>query len=303
MTACRCPCRAARRRSCSCASRSRPGVVVRTDRLLDDLWGADAVTTSRNTLQSKVAQAAPGARRSARRSPAATAATGSPSSPRRWTRSPCCATAPPRPALLDAGDDRGAAELSAAALARFRGDVLPAAGDGDWVRPAPGAARRGAHAARRDAARARGCALGDAGDVIGELEAAVAAHPFREGLWELLDHGAVPRRAPGRRARRLPARPRAARRRARARSGAAAARARAPGPRRTTRRWTRRRAAGRRTRRRRRETCRRCRPSSSVATAEIAALATCSRAQRLVEIVGPGGIGKTALALATGARG
>ena len=35
--------------------------------------------------------------------------------------------------LLDAGDDRGAAELSAAALARFRGDVLPAAGD--WAAP------------------------------------------------------------------------------------------------------------------------------------------------------------------------
>ncbi len=28
--------------------------------------------------------------------------------------------------------------------------------------------------------------LGDGGDVIGELEAAVAAYPFQEGLWELL---------------------------------------------------------------------------------------------------------------------
>ena len=28
--------------------------------------------------------------------------------------------------------------------------------------------------------------LGDAGDVIGELEAAVAAYPYQEGLWELL---------------------------------------------------------------------------------------------------------------------
>ena len=31
------------------------GTVVRTDRLLDDLWGDAAVTTRRNTLQSKVA--------------------------------------------------------------------------------------------------------------------------------------------------------------------------------------------------------------------------------------------------------
>ncbi len=32
------------------------GVLVRTDRLVDDLWAADAVRTSRNTLQSKVAK-------------------------------------------------------------------------------------------------------------------------------------------------------------------------------------------------------------------------------------------------------
>ena len=48
--------------------------------------------------------------------------------------------------LLDAGDDRGAAELSAAALARFRGDVLPARRRLGGA--APGAARGGAHAAR-----------------------------------------------------------------------------------------------------------------------------------------------------------
>jgi DNA-binding SARP family transcriptional activator len=35
----------------------------------------------------------------------------------------------------------------------------------------------------RFAARSR---LGDVGDVIGELEAAVAAYPFQESLWELL---------------------------------------------------------------------------------------------------------------------
>ena len=32
------------------------GLLVRTERLLDDLWGADAVTTRRNTLQSKIAK-------------------------------------------------------------------------------------------------------------------------------------------------------------------------------------------------------------------------------------------------------
>ena len=32
------------------------GLFVRTDRLVDDLWAADAVNTRRNTLQSKVAR-------------------------------------------------------------------------------------------------------------------------------------------------------------------------------------------------------------------------------------------------------
>ena len=32
------------------------GVVVRTDRLIEDLWADDAVNTRRNTLQSKVAK-------------------------------------------------------------------------------------------------------------------------------------------------------------------------------------------------------------------------------------------------------
>ena len=32
------------------------GLLVRTDRLVDDLWAADAVNTRRNTLQSKIAK-------------------------------------------------------------------------------------------------------------------------------------------------------------------------------------------------------------------------------------------------------
>ena len=37
--------------------------------------------------------------------------------------------------LLDAGNHRGAAELCASTLSRYRGEVLPAAGDSEWVRP------------------------------------------------------------------------------------------------------------------------------------------------------------------------
>ena len=87
--------------------------------------------------------------------------------------------------LLDAGDDRGAADLCEATLRLFHGDLLPAAGDGQWVIP---------HRVRFEEARMRllgirfaaRSRLGDVGDVIGELEAAVATYPFQESLWELL---------------------------------------------------------------------------------------------------------------------
>ena len=127
--------------------------------MLDDLWGADAVNTRRNTLQSKVARlrralgepaaiaGGDGGYRLARRSAGGRRARGGARCRRGGARSSTPAT------------HRGAAELSAAALARFRGDVLPAAGDGDWVAP---------HRARLDEARvklvetrlARGCGSG-----------------------------------------------------------------------------------------------------------------------------------------------
>ncbi len=83
--------------------------------------------------------------------------------------------------LFDDGDHAAAAAASAAALALFRGDVLPSAGD--WAAPQ----RARLEEARMQlveicfAARLR---LGE--DVIGELDAAVATAPYREGLWELL---------------------------------------------------------------------------------------------------------------------
>ena len=87
--------------------------------------------------------------------------------------------------LLDAGDDAGAADLCASTLKLYRGEVLQAAGDGEWVDP---------HRARLDEARMKlleiqftaRLRLGDVADVIGELEAAVATYPFQESLWELL---------------------------------------------------------------------------------------------------------------------
>ncbi|MDP9135096.1 MAG: AfsR/SARP family transcriptional regulator, partial [Actinomycetota bacterium] len=154
------------------------GLLVRTDRLLDDLWGG--AVTNRNTLQSKVARL-----RRALGDPAAIAGgeggytlAVEPDAVDALAVLHDTAAAAQR---LDAADPRGAAELSAAALERYRGEVLPTAGD--WAT---------SHRARLEEARvklietqlAARLQLGD--DVIGELEAAVAEDAYRERLWELL---------------------------------------------------------------------------------------------------------------------
>ena len=159
------------------------GELVRTDRLVDDLWAAEAVTTRRNTLQSKIARL----RRALGASVIASGDGGytlavEPSEVDALAvlRHPVTASR-----LLDAGDDRGADELCASTLQMFRGEVLQAAGDGEWVTP---------HRARLVEARMKlvetqfsaRLRSGDAGDVIGELEAALATYPFQESLWELL---------------------------------------------------------------------------------------------------------------------
>ena len=160
------------------------GVFVRTDRLVDELWAADAVNTRRNTLQSKVAKL----RRALGEPSVVIGGDGGymldvdPSDVDAFAVLRHTAAAA---TLLDAGDDRGAADLSASTLKMYRGDVLGGAGTGDWVIP---------HRARLEEARMKlveielsaRLRLGAVGDVIGELESAVAAFPFRESLWALL---------------------------------------------------------------------------------------------------------------------
>jgi predicted ATPase/DNA-binding SARP family transcriptional activator len=160
------------------------GTPVRTDRLAEDLWGDDSVRTSRNTVQSKVAKL--------RR------ALGDPSvvvggdggytlaiDPVEVDVVAVLARAAEAAALFDTGDHRGASDICATTLQMFRGDVLSAAGDGEWVMP---------HRARLDAARMQlietGCSarlqLGDSSEVIGDLEVAVSSYPYQESLWVLL---------------------------------------------------------------------------------------------------------------------
>jgi predicted ATPase/DNA-binding SARP family transcriptional activator len=261
------------------------GTFVPVDRLLDDLWAGAA--TRRNTLQSKIARL-----RRALGEPSVIAsgddgyklAVG-PDAVDALRVLRDAATAFER---LEAGDDQGAAEVSAAALELYAGEVLHSAGD--WAGP---------HRARLEEARLKlvetrfsaRLQLGDA--VIGELEAAVAAHPYQEGLWALLITALY--RA-GRQADALAAYQRV-------RTRLADELGLEPGPPlkelerqvlahdpglRAPERSA---AAGNL-------------PSLSAELvgrdAEIAALSELLDGRRLVEVIGPGGVGKTAVAIATG---
>jgi len=160
------------------------GAPVGADRLVDDLWSGGGRGTRRNTLQSKVAML-----RRAFGDPSVIASRDGgyalaveASGVDAIAALDAVAIASGR---LDAGDERGAADVCASTLRLFRGDVLSAAGDGDWVDP---------HRVRLEEARMKlleiqftaRLRLGDVSDVIGELETAVAAYPFQESLWELL---------------------------------------------------------------------------------------------------------------------
>jgi predicted ATPase/DNA-binding SARP family transcriptional activator len=154
------------------------GTSVRADRLLDDLWAG--IPTNRNTLQQKVARL--------RRSLGDPSLVAGSDDGYRLAIEPAAVDAhrvlrdvEVATTLFEDGDYAAAAAAGANALALFRGDVLPSAGD--WA--APQRARLEEAQVQltetRFAARLR---LGE--DVIGELDAAVATAPYREGLWELL---------------------------------------------------------------------------------------------------------------------
>ncbi len=159
------------------------GLFVRTDRLVDELWHG-AVDTRRNTLQSKVTRL----RRAFEDPLVIVSADGGyrlAVEPSQVDALVALRDTAAAARLLDAGDDRGAADLSASTLRLYRGDLLQGAGDGDWAVP---------HRTRLDEARMKLIeirlsallGLGDPGDLVGELEAAVTSYPYQEGLWALL---------------------------------------------------------------------------------------------------------------------
>ncbi len=159
------------------------GGFVRAERLVEELWADEAAQTRRNTLQSKIAMLRRSLGPSAivsRDGGYALAVDASRVDALVALRQTAAAAK-----LRDESDAEGAAELCASTLELFRGDSLEAAGDAEWV---------DVFRTRLDEARSlllqiqfwARLQLGDARTVIGELEAAVAAYPYQESLWELL---------------------------------------------------------------------------------------------------------------------
>jgi predicted ATPase/DNA-binding SARP family transcriptional activator len=160
------------------------GVMVRTETLIEDLWADDAVGTARNTLQTKVS-------RLRRALGDAALVTGTAAGytlqidPSAVDALEVLHLAAQASAFRNAGDPSAALATCTTALAMFHGQILSGAGEGDWVIP---------HRARLEEARlgliegqlAARLDLGASGEVIGELEALVSVHPLREGLWALL---------------------------------------------------------------------------------------------------------------------
>ena len=276
------------------------GVMVRTERLIEDLWADQAVGTARNVLQTKVSRL-----RRALGDPALVTGTSAGYTlevdPSAVDALEVLRLAEQAAAFRGAGDPSAALETCTTALSLFGGEILSAAGDGDWVIPYRARLEEVRLGLVEDQLAAR-LDLGASSEVIGELEGLVSEHPLREGLWALLmvalyrdgrqaDALATYQRArnrladelgldPGRQLQQLehqilvhdPA------------LGVPSSTARGLGP---------------------------DRPAGNLPSisadlvgreTEVAAIADLLADGRLVEIVGPGGVGKTAVAIAVGRR-
>lgn len=160
------------------------GTLVPKDRLLEDLWAADAVATTANTMQSKVSRL----RRAL--GDADLVQGGSLGYTLAVDRDAVDALdlisrAEQIAALRQSGDPTAVRDACASALALFRGDGLFGGSDADWLRPHRTQVEELRVRLIEDHLQAR-LDLGAAGDVVGELEELVTVHPLREGLWALL---------------------------------------------------------------------------------------------------------------------
>ena len=159
------------------------GELVSAERLVEDLWASTTTEVRRNTLQSKVAmlrRALGPASVASRDGGYALEVEADHVDVLAVQRA---ATTAAR--LREGGEPEQAAELCGSALRLFGGTPLQVAGDAEWA-SVPRTRVEEAHTTLLEVRFWARLELGGAGSVIGELEGAVAEYPFHEGLWELL---------------------------------------------------------------------------------------------------------------------
>jgi predicted ATPase/DNA-binding SARP family transcriptional activator len=157
------------------------GQRVSAERLIDDLWGAAAAGTGRNTLQSKVSQL-----RRALGEPALVSGghggytleldAGRVDALRVVSLAAAASSA------QRSGDPASAVEAATEGLGLFRGDVLVDAGDGEWLHPHRARLEEVRLGLLEDQAAAR-VDLGGGAELLAELEWLLGQYPLREGLW------------------------------------------------------------------------------------------------------------------------
>ncbi|MCU1397166.1 MAG: ATPase [Acidimicrobiales bacterium] len=156
------------------------GRTVRSERLIDDLWGDEGIGTAKNTLQSKASQL-----RKALGDPDLLrgGATGYSLAldPSAVDAIEVCRLAELTSTLLAAGECGEALRSSSSALGMFRGETLLDAGEADWIRPHRARLAEVHEQLIEDAMAAR-LEMGAAAELIGELEALVQLHPLRERI-------------------------------------------------------------------------------------------------------------------------
>lgn len=161
-----------------------PGVTIRSERLVDELWADAASTTRPNTLQSKVAAL----RRALGASEFVVGSAGGyrlAVEHRQVDALVALDAAASARLLMNEGEHRSVVAVCTSNLARFAGELLVGAGHEPWVEP---------YRARLEAARlelmemccSARLQVGESEVVVADLEPYVAAHPFHERLWSLL---------------------------------------------------------------------------------------------------------------------
>ena len=153
------------------------------ERLVEDVWAVATSEVRRNTLQSKVAML-----RRALGPTAVVSRDGGYALAVEVAQVDALAVlrlAAEAVRLREGGDPDAAADLCESALGLFRGVPLQAAGDAEWASVSRTRIEE-AHTALLEVWFWARLQLGETGSVIGDLEGAVAAYPFQESLWELL---------------------------------------------------------------------------------------------------------------------